>query len=123
MFAFLKSALGGPGFELPRRSPALKCPEQEEDTTVGSDFPGMPAHRQRSKPRLPGSARRILVGMNIAGPSGTNKQLPTTPPPQPLLSSARLQKSEEGKRKNIKNVLFPELFTSVCFCSLLGYLL
>lgn len=93
------------------RSPASTRPEQDSRAPLLS---GRYRHRQRDRPRLRGSARGILVGMNLAGPSGTNKQLPTTPPPpQPLLSSVKPQKREEGKRKNPKCFLFPQLFHSV----------
>lgn len=88
----------------PRRHVQSRTPERPscwDATVIGSEIG-------------PDSARGILVGMNLAGPSGTNKQLPTTPPPpQPLLSSVKPQKREEGKRKNPKCFLFPQLFRSV----------
>lgn len=91
MFAFLKSALYDPppGSDPHLRSPPSRTPELPccRDATVIS--------------RLRGSARGILVGMNLAGPSGTNKQLPTTPPTQPLLDSVNPQKRKKGKRKKL----------------------
>lgn len=40
----------------------------------------------------------VIAEMNIAGPSGTNKQLPKPlPPPQPLLSTVKLQRKTSLK--------------------------
>lgn len=64
--------------------------------------------RHLNKPREAGSGNWILDVMNIAGPSGTNKQLPKPPPPpRPLLSSMDLQKRENKLEILLCLISFP----------------
>lgn len=85
-------------------------------TEIPSSCPGQVPTWQASTWQA--QAARLCSGIDIAGASGTNKQLPTPPPP------LQRQASDEGGRKRGKKKvssiksLFPELFSSVCFCSL-----
>lgn len=63
-----------------------------------------------NKPRDAGSGNCMLDVMNIAGPSGTNKQLPKPLPlPQPLLSSMNLQREKTSLK------YFSPLFLSLVY--------
>lgn len=80
---------------------------------VSTEIPSScPGQVPRKASTWQAQAVRLGLGMDVACPSGTNKQLPT--PPAPL----QRQASDEGGRKRGKKIsslksLFPELFSSV----------